>query len=133
MSAVSETERYRIVCARIDLHHQKIVDSFSLFIKLASALAAGIVWLRLDDKWRATWPELRGFAIGLFLLIALGTVVLILFNLLAWWGYCRAESELTGGKAPAPSFPRSCKQELTIFVIIVAASVLGVCFMMGLS
>jgi len=132
MTSISDLERYKIVSGRIDLHHQKIVDAFNLYVKLISALAAGIVWLRLSDKWAVVWSDLRRFAIGILLLVALSTASLIFFNLRAWWGYRAAESQLTGGDAPAPQFPRSCTQEIVMFAVIILATVLGICFMRGL-
>lgn len=110
---VQDSDRYQFVTGQTRYYNDKIIESFNLFIKLASAIVAGVLWLHLqelDDPTKTHYGQMAMLVLGL---VTLGTGLLLLNNLRAWWGYRKAESALVGEETvPPPHFPMSCSSEI---------------------
>src|ERR1051326_3814610 len=114
-----EEERYKYVCGQLNYLNDKILESFSQFVTLITAIAGGIVWLRTQKEWIAIWSQTKPLANALIVVVAMQALVRIWLNLWSWWGFRVAESTLTRGGVPSPHFPRSDSQELTLSLVIV--------------
>lgn len=117
-------ERYRFVTSQLSYFNEKIIEAFNLYIKLITAIAGGVIWLRLQVDWGAVWIQIRGIVVALTILVGFASVLLVIFNLSSWWGFRKAESLLLKGKIPLPVFPRSARQEL-LMMLVIATSTIG--------
>lgn len=120
---VTLEERYRFVTSQLSYFNEKIIEAFNLFIKLLTAIAGGVIWLRLQTDWGTVWIQIRGIVVALIVLVGLSSVLLIIFNLSSWWGFRKAESFLLKGKIPPPVFPKSARQELLMMLVVTASTI----------
>jgi hypothetical protein len=118
---ISEVERYKFVVSQVEYLNEKIIETFSLYVKLLTGVIGGAVWLRLQRTGDDLWFRSRPLVVVLVVLIDVMASALIIFNLHAWWGFRKAESDLTGGQAVMPRFPRSCRQEISMLLVIVVS------------
>ena len=85
---VPSEKQYENVTNHLRYLNEKIIDAFSRFITLATAIIGGVFYihinLALDDPRR---KMLNLPASAALMLVGFGTVVLILSNLHAWIGY----------------------------------------------
>ena len=123
-------ERYKFVTSQCVYCNEKIIQSFTLFLKMVSTFAGGVIWLRLQQNWMDIWPQIGTLAVWLLVLLGLGTMLMIFRNLRAWWGFRKAESELTGGAVPTPTFPRSCLVEIFLMLVVLVTTIGGVRFLL---
>ncbi len=121
---VSIESRYKFVTSQLSYFNEKIIEAFNLYIKLISATAGGVIWLRFQEDWALIWIQIRVIVVSLIGLISLVSIILILINLSAWWGFRKAESFLLNGKVPPPVFPKSARQEL-LMICVIAISAIG--------
>jgi hypothetical protein len=112
-------ERYKYVCGQLNYLNDKILESFTQFVTLLTAIAGGVIWLRPQKEWSAIWNQTKPLAIALIVVVALQAIVRVWLNLWSWWGFRQAESELTNGAVQPPLFPRSASQELTLSIVII--------------
>lgn len=124
IEGVSLEERYRFVTSQLSYFNEKIIEAFNLFIKLLTAIAGGVIWLRLQTDWGTVWTQIRGIVVALVILVGFSSVLLVIFNLSSWWGFRKAESFLLKGKIPLPVFPKSARQEL-LMMLVIAVSTIG--------
>ncbi len=122
--AVTLEERYRFVTSQLSYFNEKIIEAFNLFIKLLTAIAGGVLWLRLQNDWGTVWIQIRGIVVALIMLVGFSSILLVIFNLSSWWGFRKAESFLLKGKIPPPVFPKSARQEL-LMMFVIAISTIG--------
>ena len=118
-----EEERYKFVTGQLGYHNDKILETFSQFTVLISAVVGGIFWLRARPEWPQIWSDVRDLAYAIVVLIGFQAIMRIVLNLLTWWGYRHAEVALTSGAAPTPRFPGSCLQEVLFIGTILVATV----------
>ena len=128
--SVSKEERYKFVTSQCVYCNEKIIQSFTLFLKLVSTLAGGVIWLRLQPNWADVWSKVESLAVWLLILLGIGTVLMIYRYVVAWWGFRKAESALTAGAVPEPRFPRSCIVELFLMVIVLVTTFGGSRFLL---
>lgn len=129
-AAISNEERYKFVTSQCVYCNEKLIQSFTLFLKMVSTLAGGVIWLRLQPNWSVIWSKIDSLAVWLLVLLGLGTILMIYRYLAAWWGFRKAESELTGGVVRAPRFPRSCMVEISLIIIVAVTTCGGVRFLL---
>ena len=92
-----------------------------------SAIIGGIVWLSIQTDPSDVKSKLAPVVPWMFILVGMVSIVLIVANLIGWWGFRKAETQLVGAEAvPPPTFPRSCFSELVMIAVIVATTVIGV-------
>lgn len=119
-----QEDRYKFVTAQQNYLNEKILETFSQFVTIISTIAGGVIWLRAQNSWPSVWPQAKEIAIALVLLLGTQALLRIWINAKSWWGFRRAESLLTQGEVPEPTFPRSAIQEL-IFTLVIAATTFG--------
>src|SRR5262249_9782714 len=102
---VSTEERYKFVTSQCVYCNEKVVQSFSLLLKMVSAFTGGVIWLRLQPNWIDIWPQVKGIAFWTFIFLGVGIELMIFRNVRAWWGFRRAESERTCLAGPAAENP----------------------------
>ena len=126
---INDQKRYEFITEQLRYVNEKIIEAFTLFVKLTTAIIAGIVWLLTQSLKDETRLLIGSFIPWLFLLLAATSILLIIINLRSWWGYRKAESTLVGvNKVPNPKFPRSCSGEIVMIgVIIVVFFVAWIC------
>lgn len=127
--AVSKEERYKFVTSQLIYCNEKILQTFTFFIKLISTFVGGLIWLRLQSNFPTVWSQTKGLAVAVFLLSGVGTFLMIYRYLRTWWGFRQAESNLTAGAVPTPKFPRSCQTELFMMLVVVVTTVAGARFL----
>ena len=122
---IKPEKRYEVVTSSARYHNEKIIEAFQLFIKLTTAVIAGVVYLALSGLEIDKLNSLAWVAVVAEGLICLVCVTIMIANIRAWWGFRIAESELVGKISDGtyivskPKFPRSCLAELVmIFVVI---------------
>ncbi|RJP49180.1 MAG: hypothetical protein C4586_07805 [Anaerolineaceae bacterium] len=120
---VTIEERYRFVTSQLSYFNEKTIEAFNLYIKLITAIAGGVIWLRLQIDWGTVWIQIRGIVVALILLVGFASILLVIFNLSSWWGFRKAESFLLKGKIPPPVFPKSARQELLIMLVIATSAI----------
>jgi hypothetical protein len=121
---ISDEKRYEFVTEQQRYTNEKIIEAFDLFVKLASGIVAGLIWIRTQNLDKATQLLVSSLVPWLYSLVALSSAVNIFANLRAWWGYRKAESELTESLVPPPRFPRSCINEM-VFLLLIALTTVG--------
>jgi hypothetical protein len=85
---IPEDKQYENLTTHLRYLNEKIIQSFNLFVKLATAIVGGVFFL----NWKLVpgclqRAKLHNAASGLFVLVSLSMIFLILRNLLAWRGY----------------------------------------------
>jgi hypothetical protein len=122
---IAEEKQYEYVTGQLNYHNDKIIDAFNQFVKLVSAIIAGGVWIFTQQLVKETKVLIGKIALWLILLVCVNSVMLILLNLRAWWGYRRHLTNLVGTETvPPPRFPRSCFSELVMISVIVVTTLL---------
>ena len=111
-------ERYKYVCGQLNYLNDKILETFTQFVNLIAAIAGGIIWLRTQSAWPQIWLQAKPLTVGLLIVVTFQALIRVWLNLWSWWGFRHAESALTDGAVPAPRFPRSASQELTLSSVI---------------
>ena len=91
---IPEEKQYVHLTSHLRYLNEKIMESFTLFIKLASAIIGGVFFLH----WKLDWQDLKRNSFGhasdlLFILVSISMVLLILNNLRSWHEYRRTLSE----------------------------------------
>ena len=122
---VDDSERYRFVTSRITHFDTRIIEHFKMYIQVASAIVAGYVWVRTQAQAQELLPAVGVLAPTLLVLLAASMSLLVWGDFKCWWGYRRAESELTHGAAPTPSFPRAGLQEVIMTALMLATASVG--------
>ncbi len=92
--AINDEKRYEFITEQIRYVNEKIIEAFTLFVKLTSAIVAGIVWLLIQNLKHETRILIGPVIPWLFLLLGVTCILLIIINLRSWWGYRKAESTL---------------------------------------
>ena len=123
--AIDKNKRYEFVTSSCRYHNEKIIQAFQLFLKLTTAVVAGIFYLSVNSPVGCKQKAIviaANFTEGAICTVA---VLLIIANLLAWWGFRNAESEIVGKDesgnytVPKPKFPKSCLSEIVmVFVVL---------------
>jgi hypothetical protein len=119
---VADIDRYHFVVSQLQYFNEKIIEVFSLFIKLATAVAGGVIWLRLQPDWPTIWPQVRWLAVSTVVMIAIASILMIGFNLRSWLGFRRTELQLVGQAVPPTTLPRSASQEILMTIVILASA-----------
>ena len=129
---ISDEKRYEFITEQLRYVNEKIIEAFQMFVKIMSAIVAGLIILETQDVSAPTRTLVADLLPWLFLLVGLSSLILILVNLRSWWGYRIAESALVGrDKVPPPRFPRSCSGELVMMFVIVAITLMGILYVGG--
>ncbi|MFL6521536.1 MAG: hypothetical protein ACJ8NS_15055 [Chthoniobacterales bacterium] len=128
---VSLEERYKFVTSQLVYCNEKILQSFTFFLKLISTLAGGVIWLRLQPNSAVIWSQIRSLAAWLLGLAGVGAILMIYRYVRTWWGFRKAESHLTAGAVPRPRFPHSCQMELYMMLVIGITTYAGIRFLHG--
>jgi uncharacterized membrane protein len=81
-------EQYEYLTSHLRYINEKIYQSFTLFIKLATTVVGGVFFLH----WKLLPCDDKRFSLSaaanlLFVLISFSMIVLILNNLRSWYGY----------------------------------------------
>ena len=91
---VAPDVEYQELKAHLRYLNEKIIEAFSLFIKLATAIVGGAFFLHwklaTDDPQR--YLLARGIN-ALLIVVAVAMTLIVLNNLWAWFGYRRALSQ----------------------------------------
>ena len=91
---VSPDVEYKELKEHLRYLNEKIIEAFSLFIKLATAIVGGAFFLHwklaMDDPQR--YLLARGLN-ALLIVVGIAMALIILNNLWAWFGYRRTLSE----------------------------------------
>ena len=119
-------ERYKWVTSQEQFFGHRIVEWFKLYLQLATAIAGGFLFLRTQPGAANTLLLMRVVASFLLMFIATCIVFLISFDMVAWWGYRQAESDLGGQRVPPPSASRVLRQEPVMILLIIISMFLGV-------
>lgn len=92
-------ERYRLVTRRQEFHSDRCWATFLLFIKLMTALfAAGAVLISSDNALQEYIRNRAMFLGALCVVITFvgaAAILLIVFSTISWYGYRKAESDLS--------------------------------------
>ena len=116
---IPSDKQYEFITAQMRYFNEKIIQAFTLFLRLGSGIIAGVFFLHVQlQKGDLTRCNLRVASSGLFVLIGLSTTILILNNLFAWRGYRRLFSE----QYPAVPLKKSVRwwfNEATMCVLVV--------------
>ena len=129
---VSDEKRYEFITEQLRYVNEKIIEAFQTFVRIVSAIVAGLIVLETQNVSAATRSLVAGLLPWLFLLVGLSSLILILVNLRTWWGYRIAESALVGrDRVPPPRFPRSCSGELVMIFVIVVVTLMGILYAGG--
>jgi hypothetical protein len=120
-STVSDIERYAFVTSQLEYFNEKIIEVFSLYIKLLTAIVGGLIWLQTQPNFETIWARAKSLAVLIVAVIASASIVLILFNVDSWFGFRRAEAKLNR-KAPTPRRWLSIRQELAMIAVIALTS-----------
>src|ERR1035437_2372226 len=119
---VDDNKQYEWLTSQTRYHNEKIIEAFSLFVKLASGIVAGLIWLitqKIDDTMKHKLMELIPF---LFLLVGVSTGFMIIFNFRSWWGYRKAFSDLVGAeRVPRPKWT-AFSTELIMLVVMATSA-----------
>ena len=122
---ISDEKQYEFITGQLNYHNDKIIDAFSQFVKLVSAIIAGGVWMITQQLDAGTKTLIGKVAMWLILLVSISSTLLILINLRVWWGYRKTVSKLVGTeRAPLPRFPRSSSSELVMILVIIVTTCL---------
>jgi hypothetical protein len=123
---ISAIKRYQFVTQQLRYHNEKIIEAFKLFIKLFSAIVGGAIWLSIQTNELSSYGNLALALVGVLTLV---TVVMVISNLMAWYGFRKAESFLVGKEKVGPPTPiRSCWTEYVMIFAMVCALTLFWCF-----
>ena len=123
--AVDLDKRYEFVTISSRYHNEKIIEVFQLFIKLTTAIVAGVVYITLSKLPSDKQVALSLAAIATEAAVSIVCVTIIISNLRSWWGFRVAESEIVGKDTTGnymvnkPKFPRSCLSEIAMVAAIV--------------
>jgi hypothetical protein len=100
---ISDEKQYDFITSRITDLANATHDSLKLFIPMFSAILGGSIWLRLQIKGEvaATYQTLSD---ALVLLLTGMCVLIVLYNLWAWWGYRNLLVQITHD-SPHPALP----------------------------
>ncbi len=112
--------RYEFVTAQQRYYNEKIIEAFLLFVKLATAIVGGVVWLNIQELPQADQKLYNTSALWLFVAVATATLMMVWVNLDAWWGYREAEIDLSP-EAPKLKPFLSCRIEILMSLIIIFA------------
>jgi hypothetical protein len=120
---VSKEKQYEFITGHLQYVNEKIYQSFTLFLKLASAIVGGVFLLHWklspEDAKRASFECATDW---LFILVTFSMIFLILNNLRSWFGYRKALSEL----CPTIPFEKNawrCGTEVVMCLVIVIACI----------
>ena len=91
---VPQEKQYEHLTGHLQYINEKIYQSFTLFIKLASAIVGGVFFLH----WQLSPEDAKRTSLAcatdwLFILVSFSMIFLILNNLRSWFGYRKALSE----------------------------------------
>ena len=123
--AIPPEMRYQFVTGQIKYHNEKIIESFNLFIRLFTGIVVAAVWLSTQPDPSKRHSLYAFLAFVLVVMLATMTIITVIANVMAWYGYRHAETGLVGAdKVSPPTVPGSCWNEIGILVCIIASSVL---------
>ncbi|MHC4460135.1 MAG: hypothetical protein ACYS30_01770 [Planctomycetota bacterium] len=85
---IPETEQYTELKSHLRYQNEKILEAFSRFLALATAIVGGVYYVHINLSITDTRRHGLAFPASAALsLLGLGTIILIAINLLAWWKY----------------------------------------------
>lgn len=91
---IPEEKQYEYLTSHLEYLNEKIIQFFTLFVKLATAIVGGIFFIHWklpsQDAKRAS---LASAADWLFILVTVSMILLILNNLRSWFAYRKTLSE----------------------------------------
>lgn len=100
---IDEEKRYEFITSQIRYHNEKMIEAFNRFIQLFAAITGGSIWVAIQSAhFTANGSHYWVLADALVLLLAAITCLNIISDLLAWFGYREAESNLVGVKKLKP-------------------------------
>jgi hypothetical protein len=120
---VGDEKQYEFVTSRMKDIATAPLDSLKLFVPMYSAIWGGSIWLRLQIKEQPV-PEMYKDVSGALMALLTGVCILIVvYNICAWWGYRKMLVRLVGESASAAIPPRwtAAIIELIICVGMLAA------------
>ncbi len=123
--------QYQFVNDQIRYHNEKVMEAYAGFTRIFSLVVGGAIWLRIQEKFDATdAPKYALLANILVTFITLVTIVIIVENVRAWYGYRQAQVKLGGNdtsgtsNVPGPRPWHTYYLELVMMIAIVAVTVL---------
>jgi len=126
---VDDVKRYEFVTGQMRYFSDRMRDSFKLYIQIVTAMVGGLIFFFSQSASSAPPVEIWIFtlATGPAAIIFVGffLALQIAYDFQCWFGYRVAESKLTEGKAPPPSFPESAWSEIWFVGGMTAGSVFG--------
>ncbi len=118
---IDDNKQFDWLAAQTRYHNEKFIEAFSLFIKLASGIVAGLVWMitqKIDDATRRDLIQVVPWVFGL---VGVSTALLIVINFAAWWVHRKPISHLAD-KAPDRPKWTSCAAQVVMLLVIVISS-----------
>jgi hypothetical protein len=118
---ISDEKQYEFVTSQIKLQTERIYDAFKLFVQVFSAIVGGSVWLSMQ-KPPTTSQNYAFLADSIAILAAFITVVMILLNVISWFGYRKELTRLAPNVPPPKLFPATVIEAAMICSMIAAAA-----------
>ena len=120
---VPNEKQYENLTSHLRYLNDKIMDAFSRFITLGTAIIGGVFYVHVNLDLK----DPRRIALGLpasaaMMLVGLGTIILIITNLFAWRAYRKRLSE-EYPLIPLPSSINWWIAEVTMCLLIVVTCV----------
>ena len=118
---IDDNKQFDWLAAQSRYHNEKIIEAFSLFIKLASGIVGGLVWIiiqKIDDATRRSLIHLVPYV---FVLVGVSTALVIVINFMAWWVYFKPISKLADKVPERPKWT-SCAVPVVMVAVIVISS-----------
>lgn len=118
---IPEEKQYEYLTHHLEYLNEKIIESFVLFIKLATAIVGGVFFLRWkltnNDPSQSSFLHLSNM---LFWLVGISSIVLITNNLCAWREYRKTLSKEYQDIRPSNSVRWWLSEAIMCFVILMA-------------
>jgi hypothetical protein len=82
---IDKDKRYEFVTSSARYHNEKIIQAFQLFVKLTTALIAGVVYLSVNRPGGGNQNDIAAVANFAEAAVCIVAAVLIITNLLGCW------------------------------------------------
>jgi len=125
---IPEEKQYEYLTSHLEYLNEKILESFALFIKLATAIIGGVFLLH----WKLEENKLSGASFVnmsnmLFWVVGISIIFLIFNNLLAWRAYRKTLSE-EYPRIKLPNCFRWWISEVVMGLLILTTCILFSCY-----
>ncbi len=118
--------RYFHVTEMVRYHNDKMIAAFIRFISLMTSIVGGFFFLVSQDNIKIEFKEFTVLVLPyLISFIAISTLFIIWSNWFSWYGFRKAETKIIDDPdVPPPKFPRACKEQIIVtLIILITASV----------